>query len=312
MTATIPRATTPISAALLASTQAVHSHIFTVDVEEYFQVNAFDGLIERSRWHEQPSRLEASVDEVLSVLARFDTVGTFFTLGWIAERHSALVRRIAEAGHEIASHGWWHRKVGTMSPNEFREDVRSSKQILEDVSGRQVRGFRAPSFSIAPGGEWAFDILLEEGYSYDSSLFPIRRPGYGYPGAPREPHLVHRDAGALMELPLTTTSLLGARVPAAGGGYLRHFPFQIIQRAFREHEQRRIPAVFYIHPWELDADQPRLPVSASVRLRHYAGLHRTKSRIERLLQEFAFTSVERRMSASLAATGPTSLGMLPA
>jgi polysaccharide deacetylase family protein (PEP-CTERM system associated) len=268
------------------------THIFTVDVEEYFQVSAFDSIIERSEWGDQPSRIEANVDAILALLAAHDTLGTFFTLGWIAERYPRLVRRIADGGHEIASHGWWHRKLGDMTPGQFRTDVRDARRCLQDVSGCAVRGYRAPSFSLVPGKEWAFDVLLEEGYSYDSSLFPIRRPGYGYPSAPLAPHMIDRPSGALLELPLATTSIFGARIPAAGGGYLRHFPLGVIQRAFREHTRDGVPAVFYIHPWELDPDQPRLEVPALTRLRHYSGLSLTKPRIETLLREFRFTSVE--------------------
>ena len=272
------------------------SHLFTVDVEEYFQVSAFDSVLTRAEWDTQPSRIEVSVDAILSVLAAFETVGTFFVLGWIADRYPSVVRRIAEQGHEIASHGWWHRKIPDMSREAFRADVRDSKQCLEDICGTAVRGFRAPSFSLVPGTEWAFDVLLEEGYVYDSSVFPIRRPGYGYPNAQRAPHMIDRPTGALLELPLTTTSILGARIPAAGGGYLRHFPLRVIQRAFREHASRGVPGVFYIHPWELDPDQPRLKVSPLTSLRHYSGLRRTASAITQLLREFRFTSVERYMA----------------
>lgn len=274
------------------------SHIFTVDMEEYFQVSAFESIIDRSAWVRQPSRIEAGVETVLALLARHETVGTFFVLGWIAERYPELVRRVARAGHEIASHGWWHRRLTEMTPEEFRSDVRDAKLCLEDVTGQPVRGFRAPSFSLVPGGEWAFDVLLEEGYVYDSSLFPIRRPGYGYPDTPRGPHIIARSSGQLLELPLATTTFLGARIPAAGGGYLRHFPLAVIQRAFREQARRGWPGVFYVHPWELDPEQPRLAVPALTRLRHYGGLHRTSPAIEQLIREFHFTSVERYLAAS--------------
>ena len=269
-------------------------HLFTVDVEEYFQVSAFDRLVDRAAWGSYASRLDRGVDILLDLLARYRAAGTFFTLGWVADKHPAVVRRIAAAGHEIASHSWWHRRVTTLTPAEFREEVRSSKAILEAVSGQAVLGYRAPSFSIVPGGEWAFDVLLEEGYRYDSSLFPIRRPGYGYPAAPPVPHLIERPAGALLELPLATTTWAGLRLPAAGGAYLRQLPFALTRRAFREHHERGDAAMFYIHPWELDPGQPRLPVSWLTRLRHYRGLEKTRHRIARLLDEFPFTSVARR------------------
>jgi polysaccharide deacetylase family protein (PEP-CTERM system associated) len=277
----------------MSSTPAPVEHIFTVDVEEYFHVAAFEGVVARHQWGSIPSRVEGTIDILLDLLARHDVTGTFFTLGWIADHHPMVVRRIAQAGHEVASHGYWHRRVDTLSPEEFRDDVRASKAVLEDCCGKPVVGFRAPNFSIRPGFEWAFDVLVEEGYRYDSSLFPIRRPGYGYPAAPVVPHLVHRPSGAIAELPLATTKFAGACVPAAGGAYLRHLPFGVIRRAFREHHESGIPATFYIHPWELDPDQPRMPVGMLTRVRHYRGLAHTRPLLERLLAEFPFTSAAR-------------------
>ena len=277
-------------------------HFFTVDVEEYFQVNAFEQAVPRDRWDALPSRVERSIDVLLDMLAAHGAHATFFTLGWIASRHPQVVRRIAAAGHEIASHGWWHRKVTSLSEDAFREDVRTSKEILEDVSGQRVSGFRAPSFSIIPGGEWAFDVLLEEGYDYDSSLFPVRRNGYGYATALPRAHVINRPAGQLMQFPLATTVLSGVRVPAAGGGYLRHFPYAVIRRAFDEHTRDGVPAVFYIHPWEVDAEQPRMDVGLLTKMRHYRGLDRTRPRMERLLSEFRFTSIRRSMVAGTPST----------
>lgn len=280
------------------------AHFFTVDVEEYFQVSVFDTVVDRNDWDRLSSRVEANVDVLLDLLERHGTVGTFFTLGWIADRKPALVRRIAAAGHEIASHGWSHRRISTLTPAEFREEVRRSKLALEDVSGQAVVGFRAPSFSIVPGIEWAFDVLLEEGYRYDSSLFPIRRPDYGYPSASTVPHQLERTAGPLLELPMATTVIGGLRLPAAGGGYLRQLPYCLIARAFREQAAAGVPAMFYIHPWEIDPDQPRLAVPALTRWRHYGGLKRTLPRLERLLREFSFTSVARHFAIP---DGPTAL-----
>jgi polysaccharide deacetylase family protein (PEP-CTERM system associated) len=182
--------------------------------------------------------------------------------------------------------------VPTLSRDEFREDVRASKDELEQLTGRPVLGFRAPSFSIIPGVEWALEVLAEEGYRYDSSRFPIRRPGYGSPDVPRVPHTVHTPAGDLLEIPLATTALLGTPFPAAGGGYLRQFPVALTRRAFREASAAGVPAMFYIHPWEVDPGQPRLPVSALTRVRHYRGLARTLPLMDRLLAEFPFTSVD--------------------
>ena len=268
-------------------------HLFTVDVEEHFHVNAFDGLVSRADWDRLPSRVERNVAVLLDLLARHDALGTFFTLGWVARRNPGLVRRIADAGHEIACHSFWHRRAGTLSPGEFREDVRIAKAAIEDAAGQPVFGFRAPSFSIVPGTEWAFDVLLEEGYRYDSSIFPIRRPDYGYPGAPADAYRIRRPAGTLLEIPLATTTVAGLRLPAAGGGYLRQLPLGLVQRALREHSDRRAPAMFYIHPWEVDPSQPRLAVPLLTRIRHYRGLARTLPRLERLLAEFRFTSVAR-------------------
>lgn len=267
------------------------THIFSIDVEEHFQVSAFDRVLSRADWDSQPSRVEANIDRLLELLGSYGATATFFTLGWVAERHPDLVRRITGAGHELGSHTWWHRKVATSTAAEFREEVRRSKGILEDLSATPVRGFRAPSFSIVPGTEWAFDVLLEEGYTYDSSLFPIRRPDYGYPGAPAIPYPITRPAGRLLELPMATLSLLGVRIPAAGGGYLRQFPLGLIQRAFRDFGRAGQPGMFYIHPWEVDPEQPRLQVGWLTRIRHYRGLDSSMERLKVILNEFRFTSV---------------------
>jgi polysaccharide deacetylase family protein (PEP-CTERM system associated) len=267
------------------------THFFTVDVEEYFQVKALESVVARADWLTRPSRLARSVDDLLETLARHDTRGTFFILGWLAVHRPQIVRSIAAAGHEIASHGFSHERVTSLSAAALREDLRSSKKALEDVTGGAVAGYRAPSFSIIPGFEFVFDILIEEGYRYDSSLFPIRRRGYGYPKAPSCPHVIRRTGGRLAEFPLATTRLLRYPIPAAGGGYLRQFPLGIIQRAFREASDRCEPATFYIHPWEIDPQQPRLPVSLLNRVRHYRGLSGALPRIERLLQEFRFGTI---------------------
>ena len=244
-----------------------------------------------------PSRVAGNVGCLLDLLARHNTVGTFFILGWIGERYPDVVRAIASAGHEVASHGWWHRRVTALTPEEFRSEVRSSKAALEDVVGKPVLGFRAPNFSIVPGKEWAFDVLLEEGYRYDSSLFPVRRPGYGYPNATPHPHCIRRPGGELLEFPLATAMWKGLRMPAAGGGYFRQLPYALTRAAFRQHGVQGIPGTFYIHTWEYDAEQPRLPVPWLTKLRHYRGLSVTLSRPDQLLSEFRFTSVARRLSA---------------
>lgn len=280
------------------------AHYFTVDVEEYFQVRALESVVSRDEWLSRPSRVAGSVDALLDTMASHGARGTFFVLGWIAAHRPEVVRAIVNAGHEVASHGYWHRRLTTLSADELRCDLRDAKRALEDVAGCEVTGFRAPNFSIVPGGEWAFDVLLEEGYAYDSSLFPIRRRGYGYPAAPRRPHVIRRPSGTLMEFPLATTTILGLPVPAAGGGYLRHFPLAVLQRAFREAGLRGDPATFYLHPWEIDGGQPRLPVALLNRVRHYRGLDTALARTELLMSEFRFVAIashfERGARASAA------------
>jgi polysaccharide deacetylase family protein (PEP-CTERM system associated) len=266
-------------------------HFFTVDVEDYFQDRAFERLIPRSSWDAQPSRVEENVDALLQMLADAQASGTFFTLGWTAERFPEMVRRIARAGHEVASHGFAHRRVDELSPGEFREEVRRSRMVLEDVSGAVVHGFRAPGFSILSGSEWAYEILLEEGYEYDSSRFPVRRAGYGSPDTPRYAHAVRCCAGTLVELPLTTLDAFGTRLPAAGGASLRHLPYGVVRSAFRARQRDGVPGVFYLHPWEIDPEQPRVKASLITCARHYGGLRHTRSRVERLLREFRFTAI---------------------
>ncbi|HEX5631661.1 MAG TPA: XrtA system polysaccharide deacetylase [Gemmatimonadales bacterium] len=268
-------------------------HVFSVDVEEYFHALALAEAAPRERWASLPSRVEWSTDAILELLARHGAHGTFFVVGWVAEQYPHLVRRIAEAGHEIASHSHFHEQVFRLSPEAFRADLRRSKAALEQCVGQPVLGYRAPCFSIIPGTEWAFDVLLEEEFAYDSSVFPFKRHEYGYPGAPCRPYSIRRASGTLIELPLTTTTIAGKRLPAAGGAYLRQLPFALVSRAFEEATARGIPGMFYVHPWEVDPDQPRLPVGVVSRLRHYRGLGGMMARMERLLARFSFTSVER-------------------
>jgi len=284
--------------------QSSAAHIFSVDVEDYFQVVAFERVVDRANWGRYPSRGEANTDRLLGLLDQRRVRGTFFILGWGALRYPGLVRRIAAQGHEIASHGHWHRRVTTLTPQEFRADIRESKAALEDTSGLPCLGFRAPSFSIVPGWEWAFDILLEEGYRYDSSLFPIRRPDYGFPHSLEVPFLLSRPAGTLLELPMATHNLAGLRLPAAGGAYFRQLPYGLVQGAFRRWSERGVSAMFYIHPWEYDPEQPRLACGALTALRHYRNLDLTWPRLERLLSEFRFTSVLERYREHLDADAP--------
>lgn len=269
-------------------------HVFSVDLEEYFQVHAFDGVVERDEWNMIPSRVHMSTQRILDLLDEAGATATFFTLGWIAERHPELVRQISDRGHEIASHGHGHKLLTRMGADEFRQDLRRSRQALENAVGRPVLGYRAPTFSLVPETAWAFDVLIEEGFEYDSSMFPIRRRGYGFPGANPDVHTLIRPAGRLLEIPMTTTVVAGLRLPAAGGGWFRQLPYGLTRSGFRQCEREGRTGMFYIHPWELDPDQPRMPVPLLQRVRHYRGLHRMEDRLARLLREFRFTSVRER------------------
>jgi polysaccharide deacetylase family protein (PEP-CTERM system associated) len=269
----------------------VSIHHFSVDVEEYFHVSAFERLVRYADWDGYESRVNDSVARLLDLLARRQTRATFFVLGWVAERHPGLVRRIAATGHEIASQGWDHARVTSQSPLAFRDSIRRTKIFLEDLAGAPVVGFRAPSFSIVPGKEWALDVLLEEGYRYDSSLFPVRRNGYGYAAGRRDPHWLERPTGRLAEVPPATLRRWGAQLPAGGGAYFRLLPYSVVRTALRDCERRGVPGTFYIHPWEVDPEQPRIDVPWLTRVRHYGGLERTLPRLERLLGEFRFTAI---------------------
>jgi polysaccharide deacetylase family protein (PEP-CTERM system associated) len=277
-------------------------HHFTVDVEEHFQVSALEPYVARASWDRLPSRVVASTHRVLDLMDECRARGTFFVLSWIAERHPALVREIVQRGHEVASHGSDHRRVTQLSPDEFRDSVRISKRVLEETSGQQIIGYRAPSFSIVRGREWALDILLEEGYVYDSSLFPIIRRGYGYPGTQPQPHKLKRPAGELLEFPPATLRRFGTRLPAGGGAYLRLLPYRLLRGAVRQADQLGFPATVYIHPWELDPEQPRLRVPITTRIRHYGGLQRTVPRLRRLLSEYRFVPMRESVASHFGAT----------
>jgi polysaccharide deacetylase family protein (PEP-CTERM system associated) len=261
-------------------------HVFSVDVEEYFQVRVFEGVVPRTEWQSYPSRLEPAIHALLALLDRHRATGTFFTLGWIARHHPQVVRAIVSAGHEIASHGYWHRSVTSMTHEEFRADVRSAKAELEDVSGCPVLGFRAPNFSIQRGMDWALDVLVEEGHRYDSSRWP-RSGG----DSCRVPHVIGCPSGKLLELPPATATVFRQTLRAAGGNYLRQLPIALVRRAFREASRMRVPGMFYIHPWEIDPGQPRIHVGPIQRMRHYRGLSRTHNALDQLLGEFRFDSV---------------------
>jgi polysaccharide deacetylase family protein (PEP-CTERM system associated) len=261
----------------------------TIDVEDYFHVSVFDGVVPRHQWDRLESRVSANTERLLEIFERHSVRATFFILGWVAERFPQLVRRIARGEHEIASHGYAHRLVYDQTPAAFRADVRRAKALLEETAGVAVRGFRAPSYSITPRSLWALDILIEEGYTYDTSIFPIHHDRYGIPLSARHPYWIHRGAGSILEIPGSTLRWNGMNLPVGGGGYFRLFPYAWtrwgISHINRE-EQR--PAVFYLHPWEIDPAQPRLRTSTLGRMRHYGRLDQTEERLRRLLSEFAF------------------------
>jgi len=263
----------------------------TCDLEDYYQVQNFEGIVDRDQWPSIPSRLAESTARVLELFSETSTRATFFILGWNAEHHPEIVRRVADAGHEVASHGYAHRMIAEQTPEEFREDVRRAKALLEDIAGRPVLGYRAPTFSITEHTRWAIDVLADEGYRYDSSIFPIRHDRYGIPDAPR---FLHRAQGAngrsIVEFPPTTVRLLGTNLPVAGGGYLRLFPVRLIRAALRRVNRAGQPAVVYFHPWELDPGQPRMAVRGLRRFRHYVNLARTAGKLRVLLRSLPFTS----------------------
>lgn len=269
----------------------MQTHFFTVDVEEHFQVQALAPYVPRDQWDRLESRVEGSTRQILDLCDRHGAKGTFFTVGWVAERHPGLVKDIAKAGHELASHTWDHRRIPDQTPAAFRDSVRRTKALLEDLTGTPCTGFRAPSYSIVRGAEWALDILVEEGYRYDSSLFPVRRPGYGYAGGGRDPHWLARPAGPLVEVPPATLRALGANLPAAGGAYFRLIPVPLVSAALKQAARRGFPGTFYIHPWELDDGQPRVPVPWLTAIRHYGSLARTAGRLDRLLGQFRFIAI---------------------
>jgi polysaccharide deacetylase family protein (PEP-CTERM system associated) len=264
----------------------------TVDVEDYFQVEAFAGVIDRRNWDAFPRRVVRNTDRLLDILAGAGVSGTFFTLGWVAERHPKLVRRIVAEGHELASHGSDHYCVDRQSPEEFRDDVRRSKAMLEDIGGTAVTGYRAPTFSVGIKSRWAHAVLAEEGFRYSSSVYPIVHDLYGTPGAPRRPFC---PQPGFIEVPLTTVRLFGRNFPAAGGGYFRLLPYTFTRTALRKAgNELRTSCVFYLHPWEIDPGQPRqVQASLRSRLRHYVNLGRTEERLSRLLRDFRWTRMDR-------------------
>jgi polysaccharide deacetylase family protein (PEP-CTERM system associated) len=323
-------------------------NILTIDLEDYFMVSAFEDVVKREDWGKYECRIERNTDRILNILngtthnSKLTTQnfkngnlithsldnsltqkvqGTFFVLGWIAERYPGLVRRIQKEGHEIACHGYAHKLIYTQSREEFRQDIRKSKAILEDITGNEVMGYRAPSYSITNKSRWAFEVLVEEGFKYDSSIFPIRHDFYGMPNAPRFPFVISLNGNGnfefsvlnfelnatqnstlnvqhsklIIEFPISTVRLLGQNVPVSGGGYFRLFPYPIIRKVLGSiNEKEQKPFIFYIHPWEMDFEQPRIRgLKLKSRLRHYINLDKTESKFKRLLEDFQFSAIQQ-------------------
>ena len=266
----------------------------SIDVEDYFQVSAFAPHIRREDWDALPCRVERNVDVILQLLDDADARATFFTLGWIAERHPQVVRRIVENGHELASHGYAHQRASELTPAQFRDDITRAKGILEDLGGVAVRGYRAPSFSINRTNWWAVEELENAGYVYSSSIYPVRHDHYGMPDAPRFPHRPN-GAGGILELPPTTVPLFGRNLPAAGGGWFRLLPYRVSRWMLeRVNAEDRVPCMFYFHPWEVDPEQPRQQgISVKTRFRHYVNLQRMQGRLRQLLNDFEWDRVDR-------------------
>lgn len=269
-------------------------NVLSIDVEDWYQVAALAPSVPRDSWPRREGRVERSVGRLLDMLARRSLQATFFVLGWTAERHPRLVPAIVAAGHEIASHGWSHRNVYDQSPGEFREETLRSRAMLQDQSGQPVRGYRAASFSVTAASLWALDVLVDAGFEYDSSVFPIRHDRYGIPGASTAPGRIAAPSGrTLVEFPMSTAYWLGQRVPVCGGGYFRILPYGLVQRGLRQiNAVQRQPFCFYLHPWEIDPGQPRVPAGLVSRFRHYTGLERCEARLGRLLDEFRFGTMQ--------------------
>lgn len=268
------------------------SNYLTIDVEDYFQVAAFEKQIAPDEWLRFESRVHANTGSILDILAARQIKATFFIVGWIAEKYPELVKEISGQGHEIACHSYKHQRIQALSKEAFREDTRKSKEILEDICGKKVSGYRAPTYSITRNTLWALDILVELGFTYDSSIFPIHHDNYGIPDAPRFPY--RHDGLELDEYPLSTAIILGRKIPVAGGGYFRLFPYWFSRMALKSiNEKEKRPFIFYLHPWEVDPEQPRIKnISLLSRFRHYNNLAKTASRLHKLLSDFRFGPIK--------------------
>lgn len=272
----------------------VLTHAMTVDVEDYFHVSAFAKVIKPAQWEERISTVERNTRRLLDLFDENNIKATFFVLGWVAERHPELIREIVTRGHEPASHGYSHQLVYKQTPAEFRAETAKSKQLLEDITQQPILGYRAASYSITRQSLWALDILAELGFEWDSSIFPVYHDRYGIPDSPTTPYRVQTSSGkTLLEFPLTTAKLFGYQMPAAGGGYFRLYPYALSRELFRRATSAgKTPAIFYLHPWEIDPDQPRVEgASLLSRFRHYNNLDKCLPRLQALLQDFRFGTV---------------------
>lgn len=287
------------------------TNALTIDVEDYFQVSAMAPYIARSEWDSRECRVERNVERILAMLEAADTRATFFTLGWIAERYPQLVRRIVAGGHELASHGHGHERASDLSRAQFSEDITRAKRILEDLGGVAVQGYRAPSFSIGQGNLWAFDCLAEAGYRYSSSIYPIAHDHYGMPDAPR---FAHEVRPGLTEVPVTTLRVGERNYPSSGGGYFRLMPYALSRWMIRRvNAQDQAPAIFYFHPWEIDAGQPRIPgIDAKTRFRHYVNIARMEGKLQALLRDFRWGRMDEVFFGQTAAGAPAGLRLAAA
>lgn len=265
----------------------------TVDVEDYFQVSAFEPHIDRSQWETLPHRVETNTQRILDLFDQHQVKATFFTLGWVAERYPQLIRRIVDDGHELASHGYQHTRVTEQTPDQFRQDLRLSKQILEDLGGQPIVGYRAASYSIGASNLWALEVLEEEGFQYSSSIYPVKHDLYGMPDAPRFAFRPD-NAPKLLEIPISTLNFFGRNVPCGGGGFFRLYPYYLSKCAYRYiNFNEKQPGIFYFHPWEIDPGQPRQQnLSFKTRFRHYLNLGRMQDRLNHLLDDFAWDTMQ--------------------
>jgi len=268
----------------------------TIDVEDYFMVSAFTDVVKFEDWHRFESRVKANTYKIIELLDEFGVKATFFVLGWIAEHYPQLVKDIDRSGHEVACHSYNHRLIYDLTPHEFREDLKKAKCILEDTTGSPVTGFRAPSYSIVEKSLWALDVLIEQGFLYDSSIFPIHHDRYGVPHAERFSHMIKRNGGSIKEFPPSTYSILGQNIPIAGGGYLRLLPFWLTKKAIKRINQKeKQPVILYTHPWEIDPQQPKINGNMISRARHYTNLSTTYQKLRALLKEYKFKSLSEFM-----------------